>query len=77
MAADLSECPLRAAKNASVVSIAVSFSAAAMTRNWFMLVPSAAASFSIAAFKESGSRNEKVAAFAVTSLSFPRPLRDR
>jgi hypothetical protein len=36
-----------------------------MTRNWFMLVPSAAASFSTAAFKEIGNRREKVETLVV------------
>src|SRR5436190_22179164 len=61
----LSPIPLRSAKKSSAVRIAVSFSAAAITKNWFMLVPSAAASLSIAAFRESGSRREKVATFVV------------
>ena len=65
IAAALSAWPSRAAKNFSVVCIADSFSAAAITRKWFMLVPSAAAGFSIAAFRESGSRNGNVATFVV------------
>ena len=74
MAAAGSPRPRRSAKNSSAVWIAVSFSAAAMTRNWFMLVPSAAASFSIAAFSDSGSRSENVVTFVVMSRpSLMRP----
>ena len=44
-------------------------SAAAITRKWFMLVPSASASFSIAAFSETGKRSEKVDTLVVIFLS--------
>jgi hypothetical protein len=80
MAVSRSARALRSAKKASAVVIAESFSAAAMTRNWFMLVPSAAANFSTAAFKEFGSRKEKVETFVVMSVPFsvhPPSLADR
>ena len=51
------------------VWIADSFSAAAITRNWFMLVPSAAAIRSTAAFSEMGKRKENVDTLGVISLS--------
>ena len=38
-----------------------------------MLVPSASASFSTAAFKESGSRNENVVTFVVNLVSSSTP----
>jgi hypothetical protein len=59
-AAALSPRPSRAVKNSSSVSIAETFSAAAMTRNWFKLAPSAPASRSTAAFNDKGSRTETV-----------------
>ena len=61
--------PRRAAKYLSAVWIAVSFSAAAVTRNWFILVPSASASFSIAAFSETSKRSEKVDTVVVIFLT--------
>jgi hypothetical protein len=41
-------------------------SAAAATRNWVTLIPSAAASFSSACFSDTGRRNENVVTFVLT-----------
>jgi hypothetical protein len=46
----------RRAKYSSVLRTAI-FSATAVTMNWFMLVPSSAAIFSRASFKDTGRRS--------------------
>jgi hypothetical protein len=57
---------LRSAKKRSV-SIAAIFSAAATTRNWFMLVPSRSLISSSAAFIETGRRKGNVEVRVVIS----------